>query len=36
MRKEKGKKRSIEVKTQVLNVIALLMNGPNQVTFLLF
>jgi hypothetical protein len=31
-----GKKRSIEFITQVLDVIALLMNGPNQVTFLLF
>jgi hypothetical protein len=36
MRKEKEKKKGIEVMTQVSNVIALLMNGPNQVTFRLF
>ncbi len=30
-----GKKKGIEVITQVSNVIALLMNGPNQVTFII-
>jgi hypothetical protein len=33
MRKENEKKEGIEVITQVLNVIALLINGTNQVTF---
>jgi hypothetical protein len=28
-----GKKKGVEVITQVLNAIALLMNGPNQVIF---